>query len=238
MNYGEADRILTVFTERLGKVKVLAKGVRKISSKLAGSLEPFNILELELHAGKTFYAITSAVIAECFDCDRHLSFSNQAVYLAEIVDKVFEEEEKNHRAFELFVQSLRQLNSSPERVAAVDSRQAFNNNLAIRLFELKILYEAGFQPDLFHCSKCKKDLTAGGNYISRNGNLQCRECAEVTAENMPDNVIKLLRLMQSSDPDIASRIKCSDSEQKVAEKYLDQLLQNALERELKSKKYL
>ena len=224
MNYGEADRILTVFTERLGKVKVLAKGVRKITSKMAGSLEPYNLLGLELHEGKTFYTVTSVQIIECLDCDKKLSISSQAVYLAEIIDKVFEEGEKNIKSFEIFTDCLRSI--------------GLGNELLLRLFELQILQEAGFKPDLYHCSKCKKKLKVGGNFVNRSGDLLCPDCADGLSENVPDNVIKILRLLQERGVEVCKQIKCGGPELAIAEKYIDQLLQNALERELKSKKYL
>lgn len=226
MNYGEADRILTVFTERLGKIKALARGVRKITSRMAGNLEPYNIVNLELREGKTFHTITNVEIAECLDCDKKLTVSNQAVYLAEIIDKVFEEEEKNIQAFEVFTNCLRLIGQSQK------------NNLVLRLFELKILQEAGFKPDLFHCSKCKSELKAGGNYVSKMGDLQCVSCADAVSENMPDNVLKLLRLFQQRGPEVCQQVKCLDEEMRIAERYVSQLLENALERELKSKKYL
>jgi len=228
MNYGEADRILTVFTERLGKVKILAKGVRKITSKMAGNLEPYNLLEMELHEGKTFYTVTSTNIVECFDCDMALSNSTQAVYISEIIDKVFEESEKNTLAFEIFADSLRYIRNS-------------KNDLALRLFELKILEQAGFQPDFYDCAACKKKLLPGQNYINKvSADLLCGDCANHTgvAEKIDDGVIKLLRLLQERGVEVCDKISCDAAHITQTEKILDQLLQNALERELKSKKYL
>ena len=224
VNFGEADRILTVFTERLGKIKVLAKGVRKITSKIAGSLEPYNLLDLELHQGKTFYTVTSVQIAECLDCDGKIGTSSRAVYLAEIIDKLFQEDEKNIRAFEIFTNCLRSIGSS--------------NELLLRLFELQILEEAGFKPDLFYCSKCKERLKAGGNFVNQSGDLLCPNCADALSENVPDDVIKILRLLQQRGVEVCQQIRCGGPDMVIAEKYINQLLQNALERELKSKKYL
>ena len=63
-NFAEADRILTILTDRLGKIKAIAKGVRKTRSHLAGSLEPYMLVDLQLHEGKTFYIVTGAEIME------------------------------------------------------------------------------------------------------------------------------------------------------------------------------
>lgn len=228
MNYGEADRILTVFTERQGKIKALAKGVRKISSKLAGNLEPFNLLQLEMSEGKTFFVVTSSEIAECFNCDKALSESTRAVYMAEIIDKVFGEGEKNTQAFEIFVDALRNIGSS-------------SRELALRFYELKILEQAGFKPDFYHCASCNEELRAGENYLNNmTGALLCTNCGQQTgiSEKIDDEIIKLLRLLQTSRIEICQKIKCGTTHVRKTEDILDRLLQNALEKELISKKYL
>lgn len=228
MNYGEADRILTIFTERLGKIKALARGVRKITSKMAGNLEPYNLLDLEVREGKTFYTITSAEIAECLDCDRRLSTSSQAVYISEIIDKIFEEGERSPETFDIYSDCLRHLSKS-------------TNNLTLRFYELQILEQAGFRPDLFHCAACKKELEAGNNFINTiSADLLCGDCANKNgaAKSINDGEIKLLRTLQSGKIGVCEKIKCQRAYFKTVENILDQLLQNALERELKSKKYL
>lgn len=226
MNYGEADRILTVFTERLGKVKALARGVRKITSKLAGNLEPYNLLELELHEGKTFYSIIGAEIIEAYGADETLSKSSHVVYLAEIIDKIFEENEKNIAIFELLVEMMRKI-------------QKGENGLIIRSFELQILQSAGFQPNFYQCGKCRVDLKEGELYLDPlTGEILCISCGGSDIHKIDDATLKLLRLMQERGLDICDKIKCDLTAKQQAEKILEQYLENALERELKSKKYL
>lgn len=228
MNYGEADKVLTIFSDKLGKIKAIAKGVRKISSRMAGSLEPYNLIQLELHEGKSFYIITGVEMISCYDCSGILSGSTKAVYASEIIDKIFEEEEKNVQAFELFTNALSKLTST-------------NNNLALRLFELQILSQAGFEPDLFLCSSCKSRLRSGENFVNNiSGYLLCAKCAEHSgvARKVEDGVIKLLRLLQTNGIEICGKIKCNTNHTREVEKILDQFLQNALEREIVSKRYL
>ncbi len=227
INYDEADKILTIFTERFGKIKVMAKGVRRISSKLAGNLEPYNLIDLQLHQGKTFFIVTGAEIIECYDCDKQINSSSRAVYTAEIVDKIFAEEEKNSVAFEYFVEILRNIGTS-------------HNELAIRLFELKILEQAGFRPDLEHCAYCKNILKAGENCFNENtGEILCVNCANSNScLQLNDEIIKLLRILQKEGIEICDKIKCESRYIQATENIIDKWLENALERELKSKKYL
>jgi DNA repair protein RecO (recombination protein O) len=164
----------------------------------------------------------------CYDCSGILSGSTKAVYASEIIDKIFEEEEKNVQAFELFTNALSKLTST-------------NNNLALRLFELQILSQAGFEPDLYLCSSCKSKLKSGENYVNNvSGYLLCTKCAEHSgiARKVEDGVIKLLRLLQTNGVEVCDKIKCNVSHMKEVENILDQFLQNALEREIKSRKYL
>ncbi|OQB06037.1 MAG: DNA repair protein RecO [bacterium ADurb.Bin212] len=228
LNFNEADKILTIFTDNLGKIKAIAKGVRKIPSRMAGSLEPYNLIQLELHEGKSFYIVTGVELISSYNCNGMLSGSTKAVYASEIIDKMFEDEEKNINAFELFVSALSQLHRT-------------KNNLPLRLFELQILSQAGFQPDLYLCSSCKNSLKSGENYISNiSGHLLCARCGEHfgAATKIEDGVIKLLRLLQKNGVGVCDKIKCDISHIKEVEGILEKYLQNALEKELKSRKYL
>ncbi len=228
LNFNEADKILTIFTDRLGKIKAIAKGVRKISSRMAGSLEPYNLLELEMHQGKTFYIVTGARIIENHSFDRDRKLSMQAVYVAEIIDKIFEEEEKNIDAFELFIKTLKIISED-------------KNRLILLSYELKILDQAGFKPDFYHCFKCKKKLKPDDNYLSENdGLILCSLCAQgVFSKSLISNsFIKLLRLLQNDELNVCQKIKCPSDHVKLAKTITEKYLENALERELVSKKQL
>ena len=61
-NYSEADRILTIYTEKLGKIRVNAKGIRKIKSKLAGSLEPFCLTDFVIAEGRNLDIVKKYIL--------------------------------------------------------------------------------------------------------------------------------------------------------------------------------
>ena len=133
-HFGEADRILTVFTDSLGKIKVMAKGIKKISSHLAGALEPFMVVNLQVYEGKTFYGVTGAVIEKEFPkIHEDLSKTAKAFFLGELVDKFMEERQISPEIFSLFSSALEEVDAEVPgpRIQAV---------------ELKIIEASGVKP--------------------------------------------------------------------------------------------
>lgn len=129
---GEADRILTVFTLQKGKISVLAKGVRKVSSRRSGNVELLNRVLLFLHPAKSFLILTEAESLDTFQkLKMDLTLSTYAFHIIEMVDKLTAEGQENRFLYENLVYVLQKLSKNP--------RQIF-----IRAFEVKILSILGF----------------------------------------------------------------------------------------------
>jgi len=132
VSYGEADRILTIYTKHYGKIRAIAKGVRRITSRKAGSLELFNHSVLFLAKGKNLDIISEAQIVNSFRLWRKsLIKVGLAYYFCELVDRLTPDEQENRGVFELLRDYLAKLNkaSLPELV---------------RSFEEQLLEELGF----------------------------------------------------------------------------------------------
>ncbi|MGB9911182.1 MAG: DNA repair protein RecO [Microgenomates group bacterium] len=131
-NYGEIDRILTIFTLNYGKIKVLAKGVRKITSKRAGNLETFNFCRFLIRKGKTFDILSEVEVLDNFSSWRkNINKVKLAYYFCELVDKFTPEGEKNEKIFNLLKNSLKLLEKNEEEKLKKE-------------FEEKILLFSGF----------------------------------------------------------------------------------------------
>lgn len=131
-NFGEADRILTVFTFHRGKVTVMAKGVRRITSRRAGNVELLNRVAMFLHPGKQFLILTEATSLDTFQkLKEDLTLSTYAYHVIELVDKLTAENQENQILYTHLVEVLKRLSTNP--------RQIF-----IRAFEVKILSLMGF----------------------------------------------------------------------------------------------
>ncbi|PJE67402.1 DNA repair protein RecO [Candidatus Shapirobacteria bacterium CG10_big_fil_rev_8_21_14_0_10_40_9] len=136
-NFGEADRILTIYTKHFGKLKVLAKGIRKPTSKKSPSLELFNWVKILASRGKNLDIISECQTVRVFRAFRKdLKKIGLAFHFCELVERLTAENVKNRQIFNLLAGSLLGLEKAwPESLA-----QAAKN------FEQKILEESGFWP--------------------------------------------------------------------------------------------
>lgn len=130
-NFGEADRMLTVLTKTLGKISVVARGVRRITSRRAGNVELLNLVKIGLHKGKG-YTLTEAESIETFPrIKSNLATSTAAFHILELTNKLLPEDDINFRAYDLVVATLKKLEDNPRQ-------------LLLRSFEIKFLNLLGF----------------------------------------------------------------------------------------------
>ncbi|MGD0153664.1 MAG: DNA repair protein RecO [Thermacetogeniaceae bacterium] len=139
MAYGEADRILTLFTRGMGKVAAIAKGVRKPSSRLRGAVQLFSHTHLVLYAGKTLDTITQGDADETFGfIEQDLDRLAAASCFAELIDRLTMEKQPLPKLFQLLLAALRSLEEAdPELLGCI--------------FEAKLLAALGYQPQLAGC---------------------------------------------------------------------------------------
>jgi len=129
-NFSEADKLVTVFTKELGKIKVLAKGVRRINSRRAPHLELFNQVELVLHSGKTFDTITEARVINDYSSPKSdLKLSGYLFYLVEVIDKILPEHQPHPEIFTDLVSCFKSLKQDK-----------------IKIFVVELLWSLGYLP--------------------------------------------------------------------------------------------
>jgi DNA repair protein RecO (recombination protein O) len=161
---GEADRIVTLLTEGRGKVRAVAKGVRKTKSRFGSRLEPGSHVALQLYEGRQLDTITQAETLDHFRSIREdLDRLGRATFMLEAADHVAQEGEANARLYQMLVGALRSL-------AAVDAP------LLVPAFFLKLLSLEGVHPALDHCAVCDAgdaDLVA---YSALDGGAVCARC--------------------------------------------------------------
>lgn len=148
-NFGEADRMLTVLTKNLGKITVIARGVRKITSRRAGNVELLNVVKLGLFKGKG-YTLTEAQSVQTFPMIKsNLATSTSAFHILELANKFLPENDPNFRVYDLIVATLKNLEENP--------RQIF-----IRAFEVKFLTLLGFADFQIDTPRISTRLHLGG----------------------------------------------------------------------------
>lgn len=134
-NIGEADRILTIFTKEYGKLKVLAKGIRRITSRRGPHVEVFSHLTMILYRGKTWDIVSEAQTLEVYSVLRKkLDRVSTAYYMCELVDGLLPEKQEHRDIFYLLLEELKQLNELANNKIGEHSHE----------FSLELLRTLGF----------------------------------------------------------------------------------------------
>lgn len=188
--YGEADRILKLFTLEKGKISAIAKGVRKIRSRKAGHLEPFTQVNVFLARGRDLDIITQAEAVNLMMGLRgDLRRMALASYIVEVLDRFTYDEGPNPNLFRLLSHTLSRL----EAQANLES--------VIHYFEIRLLELVGYRPQLFECIDCGEKIQAQDQFFSPlGGGIACPKCGRMRAEAWPieQNVLRYLRHLQRS----------------------------------------
>jgi DNA repair protein RecO (recombination protein O) len=234
IDYGEADRILTLFTPAYGKTRAIAKGVRKTKSRLAGHLEPFTRSQLLLASGRELDIVTQAEARERFEgLPGDFWSATAAWYIAELVDRFLEDADPHPRLYALFVETLRRLDaqaSEPDRARSW---------LTLRYFELRLLDELGYRPGLHHCVSCDQPLRPEDQgYSPEMGGALCTTCMRYGARRFSLPALKVMRLLQTTEWHAVPRLRLDSALQGEIEATLQATIRYHLERDLKSWAFL
>jgi DNA repair protein RecO (recombination protein O) len=167
LRYGEADRILHLYTPQRGKVGAIAKGVRRARSRFGGRLEPFFRLDLVLHEGRS--ELLTVTAAETLNGHPRLREDATALDTAaracDAVARLFDTTEPHPGVYNLLCNELALLDADPARAGHA-------NQLA---FRLKLLLAAGLAPQLSACASCgeREHLTG---FSGAAGGVVCAAC--------------------------------------------------------------
>jgi len=167
IRYGEADRILHLYTPDRGRVSAIAKGVRRAKSRFGGRLEPFFRLSLVLYEGRSdLLTVTSA---ETIAGHRRLREDGASLETAaracDAVGRLFDDGDPHEGVYHLLANELALLDAQPDRAGRA-------NALA---FRLKLLLAAGFAPQLSACASCgEREHLAG--FSGAAGGVVCSAC--------------------------------------------------------------
>jgi len=188
---GEADRIITVFTPRFGKLRVVAKGVKRPRSRLAGHLDSLCEVNLLLARGRNLDIVTQAQVADQFlALRRSLSRIAQGLYAAELVNCFMADNMAHPAVYHLLQATLAHL-ATPSP-----------NPLVLRRFEMRLLEEIGYRPQLQQCLACGDDNVGADCYFSPSGGgILCSGCraTEATVRPLSSGALRLLRSLQKGE---------------------------------------
>jgi DNA repair protein RecO (recombination protein O) len=228
---GEADRVLTLITPEHGKLKAIAKGVRRQKSRLGGSLEPFAELRVQLARGRTFDVVTQVSVGHAWLRLRDsLEPAATAWYLAELADRSLEERHAAeplyallHRAYELIDAGM-----APGRVA--------------RWYEMHLADELGVRPELERCVECDRVLEPDDTFrwVPPLGGVLCQRDPGPPAERtrLSLDALKLLRAYQRLDAEALADLRLPLAVEREVEASMRAFISTALERDARSLAFL
>ena len=228
---GEADRVLTLITPAGGKLKAIAKGIRRPTSRLGGSLEPFAELTVALARGRTFDVVTQVSVGHAWLRLRDdLVSAATAWYLAELADRSLEERHAAEPLYALLRRAYELLDAgmSPGRVA--------------RWFEMHLLDELGVRPEVDRCVECDRVLESDERFrwVAPVGGVVCERCPGPPHDRkgLSLEALKLLKAYQRLDIEALAGLRLAASVEAEVETALREFVRDALEREARSLAFL
>lgn len=172
LRFGEADRVLHLYTLDRGRVGAVAKGIRRTKSRFGGRLEPLSHVELVLHQGSgELQTVTGVELIRPHSAARENGYRLSAGFVGlEAMLRLYPEEETNERAFAALTRFLDLLD---EVEPQADARPALDP--LVLSFQLKLLWLAGYLPHLTSCAECGAESGLVG-YSPRAGGAVCANC--------------------------------------------------------------
>lgn len=224
-DWGEADRLLTLYTREHGKVRALAKGARKINSRKAGHLEPFTRVKLQLAKGRDLLIVTQAESVEAYQPLREdLVRMGTAAYAVELLDRfVPDEEVAVPLLYRLLTETLARLAAEPDPW------------LPVRYYEMRLLDFLGFRPQLFECANCGREILPEDQFFSYSaGGVICPRCGGGLRglRKVSIEALKYLRHFQRSAYREAQRAHPEADTRREMETLMQGYFTHLLEREL------
>ncbi len=230
VSLGEADRLLTIYSRDFGKMRAVARGARRPKSKMAGHLELLTWSKLLIAKGNTLDVVSQGETIQSFLAIRNdLWLSACGMYIAELVDRFTAEMVANESIYGLLLDTLARLET--ER----------NADTVLRYFELRLLGDLGYKPQLHQCVECNSVVAPGAHYFTPSGGgIVCPNCRgkQHVVRPLSLNALKVLRLMLASEYDTIKRLRIALELGTELEQLMAQYTTYLLEDEVKSSRFL
>jgi DNA repair protein RecO (recombination protein O) len=227
---GETDRLLTVFTPELGKLRLVAKGIRRPGSRKAGHLEPLSRSSLLIARGRELDIVAEAEAIELYPALRNdLIRLGHAAYIAELVDRFTVPEAEGRALFRLVADTFDRLASGADPASVV------------RHFELTLLEQSGYRPELFRCLGCGREVRPEDQYLSpEDGGVLCPDCGRARRGARPIHLasLKVLRHFQRHPIGAAVAVRIRPEVHAELERLMEGYLSYILERRLNAPRFL
>jgi len=239
-DYGEGHRLFTLFSREEGKVLAVARGVKKPRARLAGALQHFALLDVQLAAGRRFDVITQAKVLDAFyGLRENYDAFTYANYFAELFDAALEERQRHPMLFDLLGDALHRL---------VEGSDA---ELLARYVEINLVAMLGYLPQLTRCAHCQAPLAHQGEdgqpvwptwvgFSSSQGGALCPDCLKTVpgARRIAAGTLQVAHRLLTRGTDALAGLQLSAPLRREIAGTLQDYLEYRLERRLQSSRFL
>ena len=229
-NFGEADRLLTLFSRDKGKIRAIAKGARKPQSRKTGHVELFMRSRFLIAVGRELDIVTQAEVVDPYGGLREdLIRVTYAAYFVELLDRFTVEEDRNPALYDLLAATLERLSAGEEP------------RLVVRHSELRLLALSGYRPQFFSCVVCEKAVVEEDQLFSAElGGVLSSGCEHRDRHARPISAgaLKVLRYLQTRDWQTVRALRLRANMHGELERLMHHYLLYILERNLKSVEFL
>jgi DNA repair protein RecO (recombination protein O) len=230
IDFGEADRLLTLYSRDYGKIRALAKGARKPNSRKTGHVELFMRTQFMIATGREIGIVTQAELVEPYSAVREdLIRTTYAAYAVELLDKFTADDDKNPALYDLLRDALGWFNTEK------------NILLAARYYELRLLSLVGYQPQLFYCAFSNEPIEQEEQFFSAELGGLLRPSyhkEDRRARPISAGAVKVLRYVQTHTWEAVQPLQLRRDLHAELEQILHYYLIFLLERHLKSVDFL
>lgn len=188
INLGESDKIITILTDKLGKIDVVVHGAKSHKNKFMASTQPFCYGEYVLYKGKSLFTLSESSIIDSFqsilaDFDKLI----YGTYILELVDNLTEKEVKNISMLALLLKTL-----------YIITHGEVELDILILVFEFKVISISGYLPQIRYCTKCKNEALSGYFSIA-NGGIVCEVCGKTNQYDykIDSDIIKYFQTLRN-----------------------------------------
>jgi DNA repair protein RecO (recombination protein O) len=228
-DYGEADKILTLFSREYGKIQAIAKGVRKPKSRLRGGVQFLSYSDFLLHKGRSMDTVSQVEQKESFRwLLEDLETLSYAAYLAELVDAAILENEEGQGIFLLTLTCFHLMQS-------VDAK------LVIRCFELRLLNQLGYRPQTKTCVSCHSPVQGEKHRFSVElGGVLCPQCRyqDTYSIQVSGSTLAVMDYLLKLDIRKLDRLKIPNLVNNELEYVIKKFISSKLEKRFKSLDFL
>ncbi|WP_309066433.1 DNA repair protein RecO [Microbacterium sp.] len=185
---GEADRIVTMLSRRHGKIRAVAKGVRRTSSKFGSRLEPFMVADVQLYQGRSLDIVQQAESLGAYGAEIAVDYDRftAASAMVETADRL-NEAEATQEQYLLLIGGLRSL-----------SRGEHASRSILDSYLLRVMALSGWAPALEACARCGAP-GPHASFVAQMGGLVCARCAPAGSPRISASALALLRALMGGD---------------------------------------